>query len=799
MTDVDTSVDHIIDPSSMCLNQHTLATILKDLIAMGLPTSTQSQAQGQSQQQTTTTTVELNNDIALKYAAASLSIRTMANTLLKSLVREQSMSKVETQCSWRDKLPFSPAMWRASQCTLLNDLNLMADVSQRLTTMMIGTQVNDTDLILCASILTLTIERLLGDIITWRILFEYRNNSNTSSTTTTSKPTTPPVIPMGRMLRDILEDPVLQRSIGPELLWTLRVIIGPPIGMNLRNVLWHGFISPGELDLSMVILMLVILHSMIIQVQTWHPQPQALIPKKQLDLSQLPKLIRVQQDRDQAMAQSQQTRVKLTPKQLHDIGRLIDCSPFVVSGRQHLWHHALQLYNQSLVETDQSQTQTHLDYFTFIILLPQLEHSLRCQFVKINGLSPRFLHADYLSYYTTLDLFLTDRLALSQSSQHQQLQICLTTTSVASTQGSSSPALKKYYKYHDPKYSKLGQSQDVETEESEESEELEESVIEFRNQLIDSVGQSNILGLLDLFLYPDGPRIRDRISHGEIDNKHIPSFILDQLFQTAVTLLVKSIPAKQLATLNLDPTIIPMVNNEYKVLFHPKAMAHEKLVQLDRTTSALRQYLGELKAKAVEPAIIDCPATENERLYEYVMSNSQFSLDSLMTNMYKELKSSTTMTEATITVCNPSALEVSYYESIRKTASTCIKLVAEFQQCGQQLYNEVIVNQIKSKRVQNSFYKWWGLANGFARFSRIVQWLLVVQIVRPAPSTTDNMDIHVDQKQPKTIGSYNDKLMSQMEKLSIKMKNSAWELMSENITAIGASQLSSLMRHMVQV
>ncbi|CAG8570016.1 12295_t:CDS:2 [Acaulospora morrowiae] len=48
------------------------------------------------------------------------------------------------------------------------------------------------------------------------------------------------------LIRDLLISPPLVRLLGEDIVFFLRCLIGPPSSINLRNVLWHGFISPKE-------------------------------------------------------------------------------------------------------------------------------------------------------------------------------------------------------------------------------------------------------------------------------------------------------------------------------------------------------------------------------------------------------------------------------------------------------------------------------------------------------------------------------------------------------------------------
>lgn len=49
------------------------------------------------------------------------------------------------------------------------------------------------------------------------------------------------------LLRDLLASDQLADIFGQAVMNVLRVFIGSPYGLNLRNVLWHGFASPQEM------------------------------------------------------------------------------------------------------------------------------------------------------------------------------------------------------------------------------------------------------------------------------------------------------------------------------------------------------------------------------------------------------------------------------------------------------------------------------------------------------------------------------------------------------------------------
>ena len=50
------------------------------------------------------------------------------------------------------------------------------------------------------------------------------------------------------LLRDLIQEPELEQLLGHCLIRVLQALIGSPLSLNLRNLAWHGFITPGELS-----------------------------------------------------------------------------------------------------------------------------------------------------------------------------------------------------------------------------------------------------------------------------------------------------------------------------------------------------------------------------------------------------------------------------------------------------------------------------------------------------------------------------------------------------------------------
>lgn len=60
------------------------------------------------------------------------------------------------------------------------------------------------------------------------------------------------------LLRDLLMAVELYQCLGAEVMYCLQCLIGPPSGLNLRNLIWHGFPYPGEIPIEFGHLLLVL-------------------------------------------------------------------------------------------------------------------------------------------------------------------------------------------------------------------------------------------------------------------------------------------------------------------------------------------------------------------------------------------------------------------------------------------------------------------------------------------------------------------------------------------------------------
>ena len=60
------------------------------------------------------------------------------------------------------------------------------------------------------------------------------------------------------LLRDLLRREELEEVVGPGCLLLLRLLLGSPFSLNLRNLVWHGFAAPHEISLAFASALLLI-------------------------------------------------------------------------------------------------------------------------------------------------------------------------------------------------------------------------------------------------------------------------------------------------------------------------------------------------------------------------------------------------------------------------------------------------------------------------------------------------------------------------------------------------------------
>ena len=189
------------------------------------------------------------------------------------------------------------------------------------------------------------------------------------------------------LLRDLLMMSELEDILSREVVKLLQTLMGPPVSLNLRNIVWHGFTRPGELHIQYVYVMLCVTISI---GKLLEDQQINEIPQRGMLQINVPTVFS-----DIDLSQS------------CDAMQLFAHSAFVAPSVVEFWHLSLELYSSCQYGE------------CVVVLLPQLELALRRVFVAVNGCSDRILTAENSVLYTTLDEIL-DKL-LPDGSENQLL------------------------------------------------------------------------------------------------------------------------------------------------------------------------------------------------------------------------------------------------------------------------------------------------------------------------------------------------------------------------------------------
>ncbi|KFQ91629.1 hypothetical protein Y956_02961, partial [Nipponia nippon] len=305
------------------------------------------------------------------------------------------------------------------------------------------------------------------------------------------------------LLRDLLASEQLAVVFGQAVMNVLRVFIGSPYGLNLRNVLWHGFASPQEIPAKYCAMLLFLTAGLGQLLQAYLLQTKRILVHR-------PYMIFVNLEELDVFPGKYLTISKfslcyLNHETLSIAEELVKLSSFVLKTMLPFWIAALTAFKQS----------RYAD--CVILLLPQLEAGLRLLFTTMNKCPNRLLTAEPSAFYTTFDEMLAKYL---DNEEVNQLPAVLEEPAMAS---------------------------------------------EF---------------LWDFLNHQEGPRIRDRLSHGEINLEAFPREVANQIVAFAITLLCR-FSDEDLFAFKEHMVIKPLMNcaSCYRSRFHPISRLKKQVLE----------------------------------------------------------------------------------------------------------------------------------------------------------------------------------------------------------------------------
>ncbi|WAR20507.1 EMARD-like protein [Mya arenaria] len=178
--------------------------------------------------------------------------------------------------------------------------------------------------------------------------------------------------PCPSMLKDLLVTEQLKEILGEHVMCILRLVMGPPTSLNLRNVAWHGFPFPGEIPARCIwfLILLVpsigrVLEERLVPVLMLHREP-VVFPRTKL-ITEVDTLYS------------------------KDLIEAVKDTKFSSWDTRMFWTNITSLY-----------TQERYGECT-ALLLYYLEQGLRLVFATANNCENRILTAEATTLYTTFD------------------------------------------------------------------------------------------------------------------------------------------------------------------------------------------------------------------------------------------------------------------------------------------------------------------------------------------------------------------------------------------------------------
>jgi hypothetical protein len=216
-------------------------------------------------------------------------------------------------------------------------------------------------------------------------------------------------------------------------------------------------------------------------------------------------------------------------------------SLFVVPGRSEVLIQALDYYSRALEDS-------YAVFFCLVLALPTLEHCLRAFWIHENDMPAPLLCADSFRYYTVIDMFLETDV----NEDTMGVDALTTGSAVNGTDRVSSPngsvgasSSSQTFPAFDaviPVLARFGSPASTDPHSTSQVTSSNTSPSKRHNRLMEVLGIPLMTAMNDIFLFPLGPRPRDRISHGDVDPTKIGPLTASRCMEIIIALCLKFMP-----------------------------------------------------------------------------------------------------------------------------------------------------------------------------------------------------------------------------------------------------------------
>ncbi|XP_008686763.1 endoplasmic reticulum membrane-associated RNA degradation protein [Ursus maritimus] len=274
----------------------------------------------------------------------------------------------------------------------------------------------------------------------------------------------------------------------------LKVFVGSPCGLNLRNVLWHGFASPHEIPPKYCSAMILLTAGLGQLLKSYLQRTERVLAHRPF--------VALTDLKDLAVFP------EVTSEVLSVLEEVMRKSSFISKVMLPYWEAALVAF------------RSHRFADCAVLLLTQLETGLRRVFATVNRCPKRLLTAESTALYTTFDEILAKHL-------------------------------------NDGKI----------------------------NQLPLFLGEPAMEFLWDFLNHQEGPRIRDRLSHGEINLPEFPKEVANQLLAFSIVLILRFVAGDLSAACEEKAAIKSLVGlaEGYRAHFHPVSQLKKQVLSCEKS------------------------------------------------------------------------------------------------------------------------------------------------------------------------------------------------------------------------
>ncbi|XP_076977016.1 endoplasmic reticulum membrane-associated RNA degradation protein isoform X1 [Tamandua tetradactyla] len=423
------------------------------------------------------------------------------------------------------------------------------------------------------------------------------------------------------LLRDLLASEELAQVFGQSVMNVLKVFVGSPCGLNLRNILWHGFASPQEIPPKYCSMMLLMTAGLGQLLKTYLQQTKFTLVHRSF--------ITLRKSEDLIMFPD------VTYEILSVLEEVMRKSTFILKIMLPYWEVAIIKF------------RSHRFTDCAILVLTQLETGLRNVFATVNKCPKRLLTAESTALYTTFDEML--------------------------------------------------------------AKELNDGKI---NQLPLFLGEPAMEFLWDLLNHQEGPRVRDHLSHGEINFSDFPKETTNQLLAFSLVLLLRFIDEDLVSVFKEKAAIKVLISfaEGYTSCFHPVPQLKKQVLNCEKSISIWpmlplpEEQIQVIRRLEDNSETNSCNSLIMKIMYElyYHVPKNQCvfkNLDNLPTEKWSQLLSDLCSIRIPTLYCSRIVLEVLVV--LRKISTQCHQVSDQVITSSERRYKQWMEKSLRSRQRQN--------------------------------------------------------------------------------------------------